>query len=902
VAEAKEAAGGSALMRQYFEVKAQAPDAILFFRLGDFYEMFHEDAVLVSRLLSLTLTTRDKGKEDPVPMCGVPHHAARGYLQKLTELGHRVAICEQLSDPKLTKGIVQRGIVRVVTPGVILDEESLDARTPIYVAAVAGAPREGYGLAFIDVTTGDFRATWAATAESLLDELARVDARELLVPRGDAATAALLKRTYPRVPQTSIATSDEAPAVAFLRETLGAGFDETAVARLPETARAAARVLAYAQSTQRAAALPVSRLEIFAREDHLVIDEQARTHLELCETMLDGRRDGALLGTLDVTRSAMGARLLRRWLLFPLVALAPIRRRQDAIERLVARPAAREAARKILGEVSDVERLASRARLGVATPRDLVALGRTLSRLPELQEALRAAAEDLPVTAADEDLLSLGEDLAHDLAVRITALLADDAPSLTKEGGFVRAGYSAELDSLRDLAAGGRDRILAIETRERERTGIPTLKVKYNNVFGYFIEITRAKMGQVPPDYVRKQTVANAERFITEELSHHESAIASADEQRIALEIRLFETLRSEVGGAFVRLQSLAARVAVADALAALAESAHRRSYVRPLVDDSLVIDLEDNRHPVIETLVGDGGFVPNDVHLDAEAEQLLLVTGPNMAGKSTLIRQTALTVILAQMGSFVPARRARIGLCDRVFTRVGAGDNLARGESTFLVEMRETAHILRHATQRSLIVLDEIGRGTSTYDGVSIAWAVAEHVHDRIGARTLFATHYHELCALADTHTRVRNVSVAAREWKGEIVFLRKLTPGGASRSFGVEVGKLAGLPSEVVARARAILATLEAGQGEVVRADVPRRVSPENEATPQLGLFAAAAPVSAAPPSVSVSQPARDPVAEEVLAILRRTDPDDVSPRAALDLLAELRRKLTGSGRSSS
>ncbi|HEY0709287.1 MAG TPA: DNA mismatch repair protein MutS, partial [Polyangia bacterium] len=621
-------------------------------------------------------------------------------------------------------------------------------------------------------------------------------------------------------------------------------------------------------------------------------------HLELCETLIDGRRDGALLGSLDVTRSAMGARLLRRWLLFPLVALAPIRRRQDAIERLVARPAAREAARKILGEMGDLERLASRARLGVATPRDLVALGRSLGRLPSLQEALRAAAEDLPVTEATEDLLSLGDDLAQDLAVRITALLADDAPAITKEGGFIRAGHSSELDSLRDLAAGGRDRILAIETRERERTGIPSLKVKYNNVFGYYIEITRAKIGQagqVPPDYVRKQTVANAERFITEELAHHESAIASAEEQRIALELRLFEALRGEVGGAFARLQALAGRVAVADALASLAETAHRRGYVRPLVDDGLVIDLEDSRHPVVETLVGDGGFVPNDVRLDAEAEQLLLVTGPNMAGKSTLIRQTALIVVLAQMGSFVPARRARIGLCDRVFTRVGAGDNLARGESTFLVEMRETAHILRHATRRSLIVLDEIGRGTSTYDGVSIAWAVAEYVHDRTGARTLFATHYHELCALADTHTRVRNVSVAAREWKGDIVFLRKLTPGGASRSFGVEVGKLAGLPAEVVDRARAILATLEAGQGDGARVDLPRRVSPEQEASPQLGLFV---PVRAAP----VAEAKSDPAADEVLEILRRTDPDDVSPRAALDLLAELRRKLTGSARRSS
>jgi DNA mismatch repair protein MutS len=871
-------------MRQYLEVKARYPDAIVFFRLGDFYEMFYEDAVYVARALSLTLTSRDKGKEDPVPMCGVPHHAARGYLQKLTDLGRRVAVCEQLEDPRMVKGIVKRGVVRVVTPGVILDEESLDPRAPNFVAAVAGEAREGFGLAFIDVTTGEFRGTLAPSTEALLDEIARADPREMLVPREDGGLGAILRRAYPRLAQTVTAEADDdrRDAVEVLAEALGAGLDRAALARAPAAARAAARVLRYARATQIAAPLPVSRFELYRREEFLVIDEAARAHLELCETMLERKRQGSLLEVIDATGSAMGARLLRRWLLFPLMAVAPIRRRHDAVERLVARPAAREGARKVLGEIGDIERLASRARLGVATPRDLGALGRSLGRLPVLAEVLAGAGEDLPVTGAGEDLLFLGGDLGADLATRIEATLSEGAPAATKEGGFIRAGVSAELDELRAIAAGGRDRILAIEARERERTGIPSLKVKYNNVFGYYLEVTRTHLASVPADYTRKQTVANAERFVTPELSEYEAKIATAEERRIALELEIFEALRSEVGAAAERLQALAARVAAVDALAALAETAHRNGYVRPVVDESLVIELGDSRHPVVERLAAEGGFVPNDVRLDADAEQILLVTGPNMAGKSTLIRQVALSVILAQMGGFVPARAARIGLCDRVFTRVGAGDNLARGESTFLVEMRETAHILRHASRRSLVILDEIGRGTSTYDGVSIAWAVAEHLHDRLGARTLFATHYHELGALAETHPRVRNASVAAREWQGEVVFLRKLTPGGASRSFGVEVARLAGLPPEVVTRARLILDSLEAGRPSQAG---PRPVAPGEGRSPQIGLFEKEGRDARRP----------DPAVTALVEALRRVDPDELSPRAAWDLVAELRKKLT-------
>jgi DNA mismatch repair protein MutS len=813
----------------------------------------------------------------------------RSYVAKLTELGHRVALCEQLEDPRLARGIVKRDVVRVVTPGVNLDDEALDPRQPSFVAAVAGEPRRGYGLAFLDVSTGDFRATETSTADALCDELGRADPRELVLGRtdDDRELGALLRRAYPRLPQSQLAADgDGAPPEGMLREALGVSFDAALIDRAPLACVAAARALAYARSTQPGAKLPVARLEVFQRADHLVIDEQARAHLELTESLQDRKRAGSLLDVIDETRSAMGGRLLRRWLLFPLCDLAVIRRRHDAVERLVAAHAARDRARRALGEMADIERLVGRARLGVATPRDLAALGRALARLPELGAALAEAraAELVPAPSRQGDLLDLGEDLGAVLAAEITRTLRPDAPAALKDGGYVNPGFSTELDQLVAAASGGREHLVAIEARERARTGIPSLKVKSNSVFGYYIEVTRAKLQAVPADYTRKQTVANAERFVTAELGELEQQVLTADERRVALELEIFTRLRDAVAAAAERLLDLGARVAAADALAGLAEVAHRNGYCRPQVDDGGVIDLGDARHPVVERLAAAGQFVPNDVRLDPDGEQVLIVTGPNMAGKSTLIRQVALSVIMAQMGGFVAARVARIGLCDRVFTRVGAGDNLARGESTFLVEMRETAHILRYASRRSLVVLDEIGRGTSTYDGVSIAWAVAEHLHDRVGAKTLFATHYHELCALADLHPRVRNVSVAAREWKGEVLFLRKLVPGGASRSFGVEVAKLAGLPPTVVDRARAILRTLEADGGGAARADgAPHPLAPAQASEgAQVGLFTRRA------------DGASD-AAAEVLAALRAVDPDGLSPRAALDLVAELARKLT-------
>lgn len=876
-------------MRQYLEVKSRYADALLFFRLGDFYEMFYDDAVYVARALGLTLTSRDKGKEDAVPMCGVPHHAASGYIAKLTELGHRVALCEQLEDPRSVKGIVKRDVVRVITPGVIIDENTLDPRTPNFVAAVAGDPRDGYAVAFADVTTGDFRGTWVQSREALVDELARIEPNELVVD-GDDDLPALVRKAYGRLPQSKLkdgfVTVDQ--CITFLQAGLGAGCDLQAVTNVPSLAWAAARVLKYARDTQVSSPLPISRFEIYRRDDHLIIDEQARAHLELTCTMTGGHRKGSLLDALDVTCSAMGGRLLRRWLLFPLIDVAAIRRRLDAVERLVAHHGVRDEVRRHLGSLGDLERLASRARLGVASPRDLSVLGRSLSALPALAEALAQASQNLLPEDPVGDLLNLGEDLHGELADELTATLKEGAGAQTKDGGYVNDGVSAELDELRSIASGGRDRIAEIEARERTRTGIPSLKVKFNNVFGYYIEITKTHLASVPSDYTRKQTVANAERFVTPELAEYEEKIVSADDRRVALELAIFVALRDKVAREASRLLALAAKVAAVDVVAALAEQAHRNGYVRPEIDDSEIIEFTDSRHPVVERLAAAGGFVPNDVLVDTESQQLLLVTGPNMAGKSTLIRQVALCVIMGQMGSFVPARTARLGVCDRVFTRVGAGDNLARGESTFLVEMRETAHILRHATRKSLVILDEIGRGTSTYDGVSIAWAVAEHLHDCVGARALFATHYHELCALADLHPKVANVAVAAREWNGEVVFLRKLTPGGASRSFGVEVAKLAGLPAAVVARAQDILRSLESTRGAAAG---PLMVVPSDAKAPQLGLFDRAPPAAVSPASLAQAFP----WAHDVIERLRGADADDLSPRAAWDLVAELQKKLT-------
>ncbi|MEO8704080.1 MAG: DNA mismatch repair protein MutS, partial [Kofleriaceae bacterium] len=835
-------------MRQYLDIKDKHPDAVLFFRLGDFYEMFFEDAVLGARLLDLTLTTRDKGREDAVPMCGVPHHAARGYIAKLTDLGHKVVMCEQVEDPKLAKGLVKREVVRIITPGIVLDDEVLDPKLPRYVVALvpasrrepepapriaqqtikparatkqptaeSAAPRTDdalVGVAYLDATTGELAAT-EVTLATLADELSRIAPREIVcAPEllGETSRLAPIRARYrcawnaAPIPDATAAreilgplwrTVDApAPGKAWAKGSLAgarapaianAAYEASVAGDLEEhvlAARAAAAVVAYARSTQPAGALPLVRLQLYAPGDSVVLDEAAIANLELVETLIGRKKQGSLLDVIDETTTASGGRLLRRWLLYPLVDVAHIRRRQDAIGWLVERPALCEAIRRALSRLADLERLAGKATLGVATPRDLGRLRDALAQLPDLALLVRSGHDAFSKLSPLPELLDLRARVDPALPVlagKLAAALVDDPPALLKDGGIVRPGFDAKVDECRKLADGGKDEILAIEEREQAASGIPSLKVRYNRVFGYYIEVTKSHLTKVPATYIRKQTIATGERYVTPELAELERRVLAAEETLAVREAELFRAEVAQAAGSARQVSGAGAALAVLDACSALAQVAAQRGYCRPTVDDGLLLDIVDGRHPVIESLLPANTFVPNDCRLDPDAEQLVLITGPNMAGKSTYMRQVAQIVLLAQIGSFVPAKSATIGLCDRVFTRVGAADNLSRGDSTFMVEMRETAAILSKATRRSLVVLDEVGRGTSTFDGMSIAWAVGEYLHDAIGARTLFATHYHELVALAETRARVRNVSVAVREHKGEIVFLRRVVAGGA-------------------------------------------------------------------------------------------------------------------------
>jgi DNA mismatch repair protein MutS len=960
------------LMRQYLDVKDRYPDAMVFFRLGDFYEMFFEDAVLGARLLDLTLTTRDKGKEDAVPMCGVPHHAARGYVAKLTELGRTVVMCEQMEDPKLAKGIVKREVVRVITPGIVLDDEVLDPRLPRYVAALvpatkraggaggAGAGGSGVlpgtasetrreqvlvnemcGLAYLDATTGELAAAELPLA-AVADELVRIAPREIVCAAAELDEGARLApiRARCRVPWNAAEVPDAAAAMrelgplAVVSVDTGAAAaggaaparaggragpvgaagarrarageagrtepgrtEEIDLADAPLAARAAAAVIGYARATQPTGALPVARLRLYEQGESVVLDEAAIAHLELVETMLGKQRQGSLLAVIDDTITAPGARLLRRWLLYPLLDVAQIRRRQDAVAWLVERPALCEAIRRALYRIADLERLAGKATLGVATPRDLGRLRDALAQLPDLMALVRSGVDAREAALGDElppllDLRACADPALPALVARLGASLVDAPPALLKDGGVIRAGYDSTVDECRRLADGGKDEILAIEEREQRASGITSLKVRYNRVFGYYIEVTKTHLTKVPAHYVRKQTVATGERYVTPELAELERKVLTAEETLAAREAALLRAEVAAVAAVARQVGGAGAALAVLDACASLAQVAARHGYCRPTVNDGLVLDLVDARHPVVESMLPEGTFVANDCHLDPNAEQLLLITGPNMAGKSTYMRQIAQIALLAQIGSFVPAKAATIGVCDRVFTRVGAADNLSRGDSTFMVEMREAAAILAKATRRSLVVLDEVGRGTSTFDGVSIAWAVAEYLHDAIGARALFATHYHELVALADSRPRVRNVSVAVREHKGEIVFLRRVVPGGASKSYGIDVARLAGLPRSVIARAREIMGQLEGGPASQLGRDT----------SAQLSLLPSRPPVAAPPPSppqppASASARSREPApaaaapSAQLLARLAAIDLDHTTPIQALQILAELK-----------
>jgi len=820
------------MMEQYLGAKQQHPEAILFFRMGDFYEMFFEDATTASQAIGLTLTARNKGDADEVPMAGVPHHAADGYIAKLLEKGFAVAICEQLEDPKEAKGLVRRGVTRVITPGTVLDVDKLDERSQNFLAAVGiGQSKEEhcFGLAFVDASTGEFQVTEVQDVGELVAELSRVRPREIVVASGDHEVFGGLDR---RVPGTVVRVVDDAnfdPKTVL--EAIGQGDVYGDADRLEtthrvdvETARgffasvdragfrnavgprrAVAGVLSYLVYTQRGVSAHISQLQPYKVEDFLVIDESTRANLELMETLMGGRKVGSLLHAIDRTTTAIGARRLRSWLTYPLVDVVRVRRRHAAVGELKADLGKRDKVRELLGRTYDIERLTGKVTGGLANARDLVQLRSTLEIIPEVRAALKDSEAELLRIIADR------LDPCEELRQVIDEGLVDDPPTGVKDGGLVREGFNAELDELISISRDGKDWLLRYETSERERTKISSLKVKYNKVFGYFIEISRANFHLVPDDYIRKQTLANAERFFTPALKEYEEKVLTAEDRRVEIEYQIFEEIRSVAATYVVRLRHVAYLLSTLDVLAGLAEVAHLNDYCCPEVDQTNDLLIEDGRHPVVEQTLKDVRFVPNSARLDCQDHQLLVITGPNMAGKSTVIRQVALITLMAQMGSFVPARSARIGMVDKVFSRVGASDNLARGHSTFMVEMTETAYILNNATSRSLIILDEIGRGTSTYDGLSIAWAVVEHLHGEIGAKTLFATHYHELTELAEQLPGVKNYNIACKEWKDDIIFLRKLVPGPANRSYGIQVGRLAGLPVAVVERAKEILLNLE-------------------------------------------------------------------------------------------
>ncbi|HEY3452107.1 MAG TPA: DNA mismatch repair protein MutS [Myxococcales bacterium] len=872
------------MMRQYLEVKAQNPDAILFFRLGDFYEMFFEDAVKASELLQITLTSRAKGDER-VPMCGVPYHAAKGHIAKLVEAGLKVAICDQMEEPGKGPAIVRREVTRIVTPGMVLDEELLDAHANNFLCAVLLDDAPGGGLALLDASTGEFFAGEVESDAALAEEVARSGAREILVPASKAPTnraeglARLGQLALDAYPDDAFEPGRAQSALLAhlgVRTLEGFGLGDK-----PRAVGAAGAALRYLKQTQKSDAKHVDRITLHNASGAMVLDEASRANLEIVRTLRDGKRKGSLLGLLDKSATAMGGRRLARWLSYPLLDVAEIDRRLDAVGELAERGVLREELASLLKPISDIERLTARLSLGQGNARDLRALATSLGLLPQLAGKAGGCKATL--------LSSLAQPLGalKDLEELLDRSVALEPPANLKEGGLIREGCDPALDKLVKIATQGKDFLLQLESQEKERTKIGSLKVRYNRVFGYYIEITKANLHLVPDDYVRKQTTAGGERFVTQALKEFEEQVLTAEERRFALELEIFERLRQEAVKRAGALREAAGAVAVVDAILSLARAAAEHGYVRPVVDDTDVLDIVEGRHPVVERMLGSETFVPNDVRLDRSGQQVLVITGPNMAGKSTVMRQVALIVLMAQAGSFVPAKSARVGRCDRIFTRVGAADNLSRGQSTFMVEMTETANILHNATERSLVILDEIGRGTSTFDGLSIAWAVAEHLHDLVGARTLFATHYHELVDLAREKPRVKNTTIAVKEFQGRVVFLRKLVPGGASRSYGIEVARLAGLPPEVLVRARQILVNLE--KAELDDAGRPQLSRGRRKESPaQLGLFAREPPPA----------PSYAPVLEE----LRGAELDQMTPLAALTLLGQLQERLGAKGKKGS
>jgi len=873
------------LMRQYSAIKKEHPSALLFFRLGDFYELFFDDAVLASRELQITLTSRNKEKGIAVPMCGVPYHAAEGYISKLIRKGFKVAICEQMENAGLAKKLVRREVTRVVTPGTAADS-SLGSEENNFLAAVAQIG-DRVGFAALDLSTGEFRATEFAgedAAKRIEEELQQLRPKELLY--GSAAPLFELER--PRRdrrpsgrPTGGSRSFAETPlddwvfapdhAIPLLENHFGVlSLEGFGLAAKPAAASAAGAILYYVRSTQRGTLDHVDRVGFYERQNHLVLDAVTVRNLELIEPLFAGADAGiTLFRSIDATVTPMGKRLLRSWMLRPSIELAEINARLNAVEAQVNETIRREELRRALDGILDLERLLSRVTLETANPRDVLALAASLRKIPGLRVALEKFGTDRL------QALHVSIDELDDLRERIDKTIVPEPPISLVDGGAIQTGVDKELDELRDLSRNSKQFLAQIEQRERQRTGINSLKVKFNSIFGYYLEVSKPNLHLVPADYERKQTLVNAERFTTPELKEYESKILDAQEKIVEIERRLFAELRSAIAGEARRIRQTALALAEVDVLAAMAHVAALRNYCRPKFDDTADIEIIGGRHPVIEQQEMAGGnerFVPNDLYLNSTTHTVLVLTGPNMGGKSTYLRQAALIVILAQMGSFVPAASARLGVVDRVFTRIGASDNLARGRSTFMVEMTETAAILHTATSRSLILLDEVGRGTATYDGLAIAWAAVEYIHARMRAKTLFTTHYFELTELAERLSGVKNYHVSVKETAGGIVFLKKVEPGAADRSYGIEVAKLAGLPNEVIDRAREVLAEHESAEQRVTE----QLASDESRPRP--------------PAQLTIFTPLSQPVLEK----LREVDLNRLTPLEALNLLAELKKQV--------
>jgi DNA mismatch repair protein MutS len=870
-------------MRQYLDAKRQYRDAIVFFRMGDFYEMFYEDALVAARALELTLTSRSKDAGgNGIPMCGVPFHSGDGYIARLVKKGFRVAICEQVEDPKKAKGLVRREVVRVVSPGTLTDSSYLEAREPAFLMAIAtsGAKDEVFGAALIDLSTGEFSAAeyqGAAGLEALADEVAVLRPREIVVSNDQQKPTIVerivaLTRVEPAVTLTEgWSFEPEAARRALLDQFKTHGLEGFGLEGRQTAIQAAGALVSYLRDTQKADLAHVRAISYRTTSDSLTIDPITLKHLEVLAGS-EGGPQGSLLHEIDRTITSMGGRLLRAWLLRPLCALERIRDRLDAVEELAFRSTERGKFRETLKSVHDLERLIGRIALGTTGPRELVSLRQSLDAVPRVKLLLDHCQAPLI-----QSLLAELDDLA-DVRALIERTLIDEPPAIAREGGFTRDGVDPALDELKSISRSGRQVIAEMEEQERARTGISSLKVRFNRVFGYYIEISKSNLHLAPTDYLRKQTIAGGERFTTPALKEYEEKVLGADERILAREIEIFDALRSSVAAEAARIQDTARALATLDVLAGLAETAAIADYTKPHLHEGDEFVVADGRHPVVERFADQ--FVPNDIDLNGTTRQLVVLTGPNMGGKSTYLRQTALIPLMAQIGSFVPARQAKLPVVDRIFARVGASDNIARGQSTFMVEMQETANILHTATSRSLVVLDEIGRGTSTFDGLSIAWAVAEHLatNSRARPKTLFATHYHELTDLADALPGVVNAHVSAREWKDQIIFLRKIVSGRSDRSYGIQVARLAGLPATVVTRAQEILAGLE--RDEASRGGRPTLSTAAGEpSTAQLGLFAA-------PPDGGSKR------GDEVLARLEAIDVDNTTPRQALEMLAELKK----------